>query len=133
MFAESHNASALDAFDAENVELILDVTEDEISPPRHDHDGIALKLPRSCCCLVENMNCPHGGKDQNRHLGQPSGARTSPTHNDREWCARGALFEQIPASHYERKIARLARRDKGIEWSTNTGIRSCVCRGIRCD
>jgi hypothetical protein len=38
-------AGALGAFDAEHVELILDVTEDEIRPPTHDGDittGLAV-------------------------------------------------------------------------------------------
>jgi hypothetical protein len=36
-------AGALGAFDAEHVELALDVTEDEISPPTHDGD-ITIEL-----------------------------------------------------------------------------------------
>jgi hypothetical protein len=36
-------AGALGAFDAEHVELALDVTEDEISPPTHDRD-ITIEL-----------------------------------------------------------------------------------------
>src|SRR5215470_20428212 len=35
-------AAALSAFDAQRVELTLDVAEDEIGPPRHDDDIITV-------------------------------------------------------------------------------------------